>query len=194
MRLPDNKLLIGARYKSSQVPIQTYDDGDGKLYISRNPLGINGIVRAKCWGDAYQICEDELFPEATETVDELVKEYGFKRESKKVVQDPAVKTAGEYTQVGERFAIYPDDYPNGKLAPHFVRWVTVETPDPAAWTENDLFCDAYGFRNNGPNERDTLKHGIYQKDLNGDYLDVLTDAMLGEMGIELVTEDWQGVS
>lgn len=35
-----------------------YDDGYGPLWISRNSIGINGIVRARTWEDAYGICED----------------------------------------------------------------------------------------------------------------------------------------
>lgn len=48
-----------------------------------------------------------------------------------------------------------------------------------------LFCEAYGFRDNGPNERDKHKHGIYQKDLNGDMLDRLTPELVEALGIEL---------
>jgi hypothetical protein len=70
----------------------------------------------------------------------------------------------------------------------FVRWETVETPDPDAWTENELFCEAYGFRPNGPNASDKLNHGIYAKDLNGDYLDRLTPALLADLDIELTIE------
>lgn len=180
----DTQQLTSARYKGSGVEIQTYDDGVGSLWISRNSIGINGIVRAKSWEDAYSICEDEFFPEADETVEELVKEYGFKREHHKVVRDSSVLVAGEHTGVGERFAVYPDDYEPLKPA-EFVRWVTVSAPDPDAWVENELFCEAYGFRDNGPNERDKHKHGIYQKDLNGDMLDRLTPELVEALGIEL---------
>jgi hypothetical protein len=189
--LDNETRLIGARYVSSGYEIPTYDDGFGPLWISRNSIGINGIVRAQTWEDAYSICEDEFFPEADETVDELVAEYGFKREHRKVVRDASVLVASEHTGVGERFAEYPRDYPEGKLAPAFIRWVTVETPDPDAWTENELFCEAYGFRPNGPNSKDKLNHGIYAKDLNGDSLDPLTDELLESLGIELITETYE---
>lgn len=68
-----------------------------------------------------------------------------------------------------------------------MRYDTLETPceDENGWTENELFCEAYGFRPDGPNASDTLKHGIYAKDLNGDCLDELTDALASELGIEL---------
>ena len=194
MTLKDNQTLVGARYVNSQYDIPVYDDGFGSLWISRNSIGINGIVRARTWEDAYSICEDEFFPEADETVDELIKEYGFRREYKKVVKDSSVLTDGDYTGVGERFAVYPDDYPDGKLLPEFVRWVTVETPDPDSWMENELFQESYGFRPIGRNDRDKLGHGIYQKDLNGDYLDRLSHELLAELGIELVIDDGDEVS
>jgi hypothetical protein len=190
--LDNETRLIGARYVSSGYEIPTYDDGFGPLWISRNSIGINGIVRAQTWEDAYGICEDEFFPEADETVDEMIAEYGFKREHRKVVRDSSVLVAGEHTAVGERFAEYPCDYPaDGKLASEFIRWVTVETPDADAWTENELFCEAYGFRPNGPNSKDKLNHGIYAKDLNGDSLDPLTDELLESLGIELITETYE---
>lgn len=180
--------LTSACYTNSETAISTYDDGYGPLWISRNSIGINGIVRARTWEDAYSICEDELFPEADESMEEIVKEYGFKREHKKVVADSSVTVASNGLNAGERFERYPEDYPNGKLAPELIRWATIDTPDPDAWMENELFQEAFGFRNNGSNDRDTHKHGIYQKDLNGDSLDRLTSEMLEEIGITLTVE------
>lgn len=168
--ITDSQSLNGATYHRGNFSIATYDDGFGPLWISRNSIGINGIVRAKTWENAYGICEDEFFPEATETIEDIVKEYGFKREHKKVVKDSTVLVASDHCAVGERFEVYPDDYPNGALVPEFVRWETVETPDSEAWSENELFQESFGFRPNGPNVHDTLKHGIYSKDLNGDDL------------------------
>lgn len=77
--IKDGQRFNGASYGSGYA-IQTYDDGFGPLWISRNSIGINGIVRAQTWEDAYSICEDEFFPEADETIEQLQKEYGFKRE------------------------------------------------------------------------------------------------------------------
>lgn len=184
----DSQQFIGAKYHSGHA-IQTYDDGYGPLWISRNSIGINGIVRARTWEDAYGICEDEFFPEATETLDEIVKEYGFRREHKKVVRDSSVTVSTEHCAVGERFDRYPEDYPNGKLLPAFVRWETVETPDAEAWADNELFQESFGFRPNGPNTRDKLNHGIYSKDLNGDCLDLLTPELLKDLDITLEIKD-----
>lgn len=106
MTITDNQRLVRAEYTGSGTEIPMYDDGFGPLWISRNSIGVNGIVRAQTWEDAYDICEDEFFPEADETVEELQREYGFRREYKKVVKDSSVLTAGEHTDAGERFERY----------------------------------------------------------------------------------------
>jgi len=67
--------------------------------------------------------------------------------------------------------------------------VTIETPDAEAWSENELFQESYGFRNNGPNAKDKHKHGIYAKDTNGDLLDRLTPELVAELGIVLEIEN-----
>ena len=181
--ITDEQTFDGATYSGGNYSIQTYDDGYGPLWISRDSMGINGIVRARTWEDAYSICEDEFFSEASETIEEIVKEYGFKRESFKVVKDSTITVATDHCSTGERFAVSSDYAPT--LIPEFVRWVTVETPDPDAWMDNELFQEGFGFRPNGPNVRDTLKHGIYSKDLNGDALDRLTAEMVEDLGITL---------
>jgi len=179
--LTDDVSLIGATRNGNSLPV--YDDGYGKLFIHRDSMDICGIVRARTWEDAYEICEDEFFPEASDTVEELRKEYNFVRRHAKIVRG---------ADGIEREAVYPDDYPDGRLSPSLecVRYDTLETPceDENGWTENELFCEAYGFRPNGPNASDTLKHGIYAKDLNGDCLGELTDALASELGIELQGE------
>lgn len=76
--IQDGEELVSARYSGSKVEISTYDDGFGPLWIHRNSIGVSGIVRAQTWEEAYSICEDEFFPEADETLAELVAEYGDK--------------------------------------------------------------------------------------------------------------------
>ena len=178
--MPESNLH--AAFTQHGSPIPTYCDGYGPVFVFRNSLGIMGIVRAQTWEDAWGICEDEFQPEADETVDELQKEYGFRREHVKIVRDGTT----------ERPAVYPDDYPGGRLSPAlaFVRWDTVETPDPEAWTENELFQESYGFRPNGRRDkaRDPIGHGIYSKDLNGEALDVLTPDFQRQLGVALVWE------
>lgn len=126
---------------NSKVPF--YDEhpfDDGKLFVYRNSLGLVGVVRARSWEDAYSVVEDEFMPEASETVDELRREYAFERRYVKR---------------------------NGVCE-------TIEIPKQDGWIDNECFQECYGFRPNGPNKRDVLKHGIYAKDLNGERLDELT--------------------
>lgn len=172
--ITDSQSLVSAKGRfGHSIPV--YDDGFGPLFIHRDSMGISGIVRAKTWEDAYGICEDEFFPEASETIEEIVKEYGFKREAHKIIR----------TREGVERRDETSDYPFEKTGCSFVKWETTETPDADAWSENELFCEAFGFRPNGPNTKDTLKHGIYAKDLNGDYLDTLTPELLEELEITL---------
>jgi len=199
--IKDGASLVSARFKSSGTEIPVYDDGFGPLFIHLDSMGVSGIVRAKTWETAYSICEDEFFPEADETVAELVKEYGFKREHVKIIH-PAIRKAQPVTYANGHVEVFDIDFSTtrpatladyeltgGKLLEgQFVGWETIETPDPDGWTENELFCEAFGFRPNGPNSQDTLKHGIYAKDLHGDILDRLTPEMLADLGIEVIIE------
>ena len=132
--ITDTQTLIGAESRFvHSIPV--YDDMFGKLYISRDSLGVNGIIRAQSWEIAYEICEDEFFPEADETVEDMEKEFGEN------------------------------------------------------WSENPCWNEQYGFRPNGSNVRDIIGHGIYAKDLNGDYLDRLTPSLLAELEITLEIVD-----
>jgi hypothetical protein len=187
--IKSDELLIGAKTAGGH-DIPVYDDGQGPLWILRDSLGICGITRAATWTDAYSICEDEFFPEADETVEQLRQEYGYRTEHIKVVKDASVLVATEHTAIGERMVNNATDYPDGKLAPQFLRWVSIDTPDADAWPENECFCEGFGFRPNGPNDRDTLNHGIYAKDSNGESLDQLTPEMLKDWGITLDIEAW----
>lgn len=156
--IQDGESLVSASRNGYDIPI--YDNRFGTLFVHQNSIGISGIVRAQTWEDAYGICEDEFFPEADETIDELVKEYGFKREHVRVLDADGA----------------------------FLRWDLVETPDLDVWMENKLFQEGFGFRPNGPNAKDTIKHGIYNKDLNGDSLDRLTPELAKELDIVLAIE------
>lgn len=176
--ITDEQRLVGATSRFGS-PIPVYDDGYGQLFIHRDSMGIYGIVRAQTWWDAYSICEDEFFPEASETVEQLRKDYGFRWEHVKIIR----------TECGVEREACAEDYPFDKTEVDFVRWETRETPDADAWTGNELFQEAFGFRPNGPNSRDTLKHGIYAKDLNGDSLDSLTPELLAQLEITLQIEN-----
>jgi hypothetical protein len=187
--ITDEQSFNGATYRNGKYQIPTYDDGYGPLWISRNSIGINGIVRARNESDAYSICEDEFFPEADETLAEIQREYGFRREHRKVIRaDESIPESERHELLGayEKFD-EPADYSyNGRLPDgKFIRWVTIDTPDADAWPDNELFCEAFGFRPNGANKNDKHGHAIYAKDLNGDCLDVLTPEMVAELELTL---------
>jgi len=116
-------------------------------------MGVQGIIRAQSWADAYEIAEDEMFDDCDLTHDEIVKEYGFRVE-------------------------YVQPYGSGVTSRE-------ETPDPEAWPENPLFQEAYGFRPNGMRDHSKPMSHIYAKDLNGESLDLLTPAMMADLGIVL---------
>lgn len=194
----DSQKLIGATRNGHAI--KTYDDGFGPLWISRDSMGICGIVRARTWYDANDICEDEFFPEASETLDEMRKEYGYREINEKVVRDTAY---GVHTEIIDRDGfnfvfnlnsserlVRDSDYSGGSLPEGlFLRWKSAKVVDPDSFSENDCWAEAYGFRPNGPNATDTINHGIYAKDMSGDYLEPLTQELAAELDIVLELKD-----
>ncbi len=64
-------------------------------------------------------------------------------------------------------------------------WDDMTPHEQACWDE------AYGYRPNGvggPTPKEDV--GIYAKDVNGDYLDPLTESLRAELGITLETSAW----
>ncbi len=57
------------------------------------------------------------------------------------------------------------------------------------YVEDGAWCESYGFRNNSRKEADGTFSTIYAKDLNGDWLHVLTPALLAELEITLQIEE-----
>lgn len=192
--IPEGHRLTGAMRGAYPVPV--YDDGDGNVYVFFLSCGAwlypAGVVRASSWEKAWHICEDEFCEEAEETVEEIVKEYGFRRTLHKVIRDPsAVAGQDPGCAAGERWARHPDDYTDNGILPNglFVRWDTHEVPDPEAWVDNELFQEAYGFRPSGPRTSDKLGHGIFQKDYNAQ-LDAITDEIVEAHDLTITTEEW----
>jgi len=182
--ITDTQSLVSASMHDGQISIPVYDDGYGPLFIHRDSMGITGIVRARTWEDAYSICEDEFFPEASETLGEIRAEYNYTRRHAKIIRTPD----------GVEREDQLEDYPFEKTGCLFVRWDTITTPaeeGEEVWPENELFQEAFGFRPNGRRSmekgvhRDPIGHGIYAKDLNGDSLDVLTPELVASLGITL---------
>ncbi len=59
--------------------------------------------------------------------------------------------------------------------------------------DDACFQEQYGFRPNGANATDTLKHGLYMKDLNGDALDELTPALAKRLKLTVEWTDMEEV-
>lgn len=175
--ITDEQSLVSAKNEyGREIPV--YDDGFGPLFIHRDSMGITGIVRAQTWEDAYGICEDEFFPEASDTVQDMEREYST-----------------HYISGRELWL-----YENGN---DFNRWAQLtdeqqmiecrkegkRVPFDGEFSEHPYWQESYRLRPNGPNNRDTLNHGIYAKDLNGDRLDLLTPEMLNDLKITLEIAD-----
>ena len=179
MKIQDNQSIVKVTDKNGRE-IPFYDDGYGPLYVHHDQCGhfsfMAGIVRAMSFEDAYSIVEDEFLPEADLSMEEIVKEYGFRRESVRVVE----------TGNGEKY-LEPGEMP--KEGERFVRWYTKETPDADAWPDNELFQEAFTFRPNGPKTGDVHKHGIASKNLEGVHLRRVTDADADGFTIEISTEE-----
>lgn len=176
MKLTDNQRLVSAKTRHG-TPVPVYDDGWGPLWIHRDSMGISGVVRARDWNDAYSICEDEFFPEANDSVEDLEAEYST-----------------IWLSPRECWDFINPNRPFHTLKPHEQKMVSgnsgMQVVFDRHWSEHPCFQEAYGFRPNGPNSRDTLKHGIYAKDLNGDHLDQLTDALIQELGLVVEISDF----
>jgi hypothetical protein len=174
--IKDDQVLVGAKSRFGN-DIKIYDDGYGPLWIMRDSMGIMGIIRAQTFEDAYGIAEDELFPEASETVEELKKEYstiylsGRELWNHWMNRPPFDKWKwSDLSEEGQKKVLATP----GRNIPYLG-----ELPD------HPCFQEAYGFRPSGPNATDKINHGIYAKDLNGESLDRLSSKMLKDWEITL---------
>lgn len=74
--IEDAQSLEGAKSRFGS-DIKVWDDGFGDLYIHRDSMGINGIVRANSWHEAYECVLDEILtPISVEDAKELFDEMG----------------------------------------------------------------------------------------------------------------------
>ena len=160
-------------------PIKTYDDTWGELYISRDSMGINGIVRAASWEDAYSICEDEFFREVTaEEMAEFEKEYSTVYASGRELW----KFETGLSDVVWFNALTKEE--KGRYFPG--REIPFDSAE-GGWSEHPCWQEAYGFMGNAGKEGT----GIYHRDLNGDYLDVLTPDLAAELEITIETGEYE---
>lgn len=63
--------------------------------------------------------------------------------------------------------------------------------DPEQLLESAVFQESYGFRPNGINKTDKHRHGIYQKDLNGDRLDRLNLQLIQQLKLRVFLTPWE---
>ena len=117
----DNQTLVSAKSRFGH-PIPIYDDGYGHLYISRDSMGINGIVRAQNWEDAYSICEDEFFPAGDEDAGEEMQrieqmDEGDEKEHAQACFDEAFGYRGNTRRMpdGSLSSIYAKDINGDRL-------------------------------------------------------------------------------
>lgn len=189
---PEYQSLKGAKGRFG-LNIPVYDDGYGDLYILRNSMGVAGIVRSSSWETAYSICEDEFFPEAPswEELKEEFKEvyissgggelWRYENPGGEFHKLSEAEKAKEYARPG---ITVPFPYPEG----HHLYDPNMSIFDHPCWSES------YGFRPGGPREGDEHNHGIYEKDLNGDRLDLFTEIILDSYEISLdAPMDWDEV-
>ena len=132
--IKDGQALTGAKTRFG-YDIRTYDDMFGPLWVLRTTLGIGGIVRAQTWEEAYEICEDEIFP----SVD------------------------------AEEMESWPTEFGEN-------------------WWEDACWQEQFGYRPNGQRDAED-ETGFYWRDLNGEYLDMLTPELVKELEIALQIED-----
>ena len=182
--ITDEQALVSASRNGHAIPV--YDDGFGSLYIHRDSMGITGIVRAQSWEDAYSICEDEFFPEALETIEEMEKDYSTQYLSGRALWE-------YHTRPGALLQNWTWDMlaEKGKDA-----WMKrgEDVPFEGRFSEHPCFQESFGFRPNGQRAgnwengepKDPIGHGIYSKDLNGDSLECLTAELAERLEIELI--------
>lgn len=60
--------------------------------------------------------------------------------------------------------------------------------DPEGLIDDAIFQENYGFRPNGRNARDQHGHGVYQKDLNGDWLVLMEQGVADNHRLTVVVE------
>lgn len=160
MKIQDDQSVASVKDRNgNEVPF--YDNGYGPLWLYSSSCGnftyAAAAVRAENEADAWEIVEDEFLPECDLTMEEIIREYGFRRDHVKIMR----------SLVGLEFIA--DGTPIDPACV-FVRWDTVDTLDPDAWLENPVFQECCTLRPNGARAKDVIGHGIAWRDINGDFL------------------------
>lgn len=142
-------------------PWDIYDNGSGKLWIMRNSICAEGVVRAETFEDAYACFTDEIMCDGEEP--------------------PAYYGDGDL--IGDAAAQMIESGDN-RSREEIVEALEHEC---ACWDE------ANGFRGGTPENpynKDYLKTGIYEKDINGESVEPLTVKFCYDYGLCLQFSTW----
>ena len=144
--------------------LATYDDGMGPLWLYRDASGCRtAVVRALGWEDAYELVTDYILPTTGE--DSLPEAYGYyihRRGARRWdVEKPDETLLGSYPS--------EDEAQQAAL-------------DHAGKTYADL-VEGYRYQ---PNATGT---GIVEYDINGEFLEPLSERLLEEIGVQLVIRE-----
>ena len=138
-------------------------------------MGVQGIIRAQSWADAYEIAEDEMFDDCDLTWEEMQKEYSTLYMSGRELW---------LHEHGNNWEAW-DALSDGDKARAMHYSTGRDVPFVGDITEHPCWEEAYGSRPNGARDHSKPMSHIYAKDLNGESLDLLTPAMMADLGIVL---------
>ena len=179
--ITNDQTLTGAKTRFG-TEIKTYDDGFGPLWVSRNTLGVDGIVRAQTFESADSCVRDEILPVVP-------------------LEDIQADPSEYYVCERDYHCEAPKDYTGGfclcskaENAEYRTCWKcrqhvhdhtkcdctkAVELPHEVCLT----LAEGYQYQDNFTGS------GIVSIDLNGQYLDELTPELVKELEITLTIEN-----
>ncbi len=178
--MKDSQTLKSAKNRFSR-PIKIYDDGFGPLWVYRESLGVVGIVRSQTESDAWDCILDEILtPVPLEDIKASPEDY--------------------YVCERDYHCPAPKDYQAGhclcsKIEHSATRecWKCRQFHTPQQKAECDCIkrteldpvylslAEGYHYMPNSSNSS-----GIVGTDLNGSYLEILTDEL--QKGLEIILE------
>ncbi len=82
-------------YGAPSVPLRTWDDGFGPLWVYVDSLGPVGVVRARTWEDAYACVVDEIMDDADPTdPDTYARSYDERAEENELAEGCSYRGSG----------------------------------------------------------------------------------------------------
>lgn len=150
-------------------PVRYYDDGDGHLWIMRDTMGIQGIVRCRHEHTAYEIVGDEFrMPLPDEDVHEA---YGSFDKLLKFMESRG----------------HENDYALRHFCSRYdVVWFAICSRRLQAGDDCLELIEGYEYQSNATGS------GIVSVDLNGELLEPLTSAEIERLELVMTIEDDNG--